>query len=54
MKAYTYIEKGHFALLEKPEPRILDPKDAIRCWYWKKLQPGSHRYEKSDIDAVED
>ena len=29
-------------------------KDAIRCWYWKKLQPGSHRYEKSDIDAVED
>ena len=29
-------------------------KDAIRCWHWKKLQPGSHRYEKSDIDAVED
>ena len=29
MKAYTYIDKGHFALLEKPEPRILDPKDAI-------------------------
>ena len=29
MKAYTYINKGRFALLEKPEPRILDPKDAI-------------------------
>ena len=29
MKAYTYIDKGHFTLLEKPEPRILDPKDAI-------------------------
>ena len=22
MKAYTYIDKGHFDLLEKPEPRI--------------------------------
>ena len=29
MKAYTYIEKGRFALLDKPEPKILDPKDAI-------------------------
>ena len=29
MKTYTYIDKGHFALLEKPEPKILDPKDAI-------------------------
>ena len=29
MKAYTYIDKGHFALMEKPEPKILDPKDAI-------------------------
>ena len=27
-------------------------KDAIRCWHWKKLQAGSHRYEKSDFDAV--
>lgn len=26
---------------------------AIRCWHWKKRQPGSHRYEASDIDAVE-
>ena len=22
MKAFTYIDKGHFDLLEKPEPRI--------------------------------
>lgn len=29
-------------------------KDAIRCWHWKKLQPGSYRYEKSDIDALKD
>ena len=27
-------------------------KDAIRCWHWKKLQSGSHRYEKSDIAAA--
>lgn len=27
-------------------------KDAIRCWRWKKLQQGSHRYEKTDLDAV--
>ena len=26
--------------------------DAIRCWHWKKLQPGSHRYERSDLEAV--
>ena len=29
MKAYTYLDKGRFAFMEKPEPRILDPKDAI-------------------------
>ena len=29
MKAYTYIEKGRFELLDKPRPQILDPKDAI-------------------------
>ncbi len=29
MKAYTYIDKGHFALMEKPEPKILEAKDAI-------------------------
>ena len=29
-------------------------KDAVRCWHWKKLQPGSYRYEKSDIDALKD
>ena len=29
MKAYTYIEKGHFELLDKPKPELLDPKDAI-------------------------
>lgn len=29
MKAYTYIEEGHFALTEKHVPHILNPKDAI-------------------------
>ena len=29
MKAYTYIEKGRFELLDKPKPEIQDPKDAI-------------------------
>ena len=29
MKAYTYIEKGRFELLEKPKPEIIDSKDAI-------------------------
>ena len=29
MKAMTYIEHGKFQLLEKPKPRILEPRDAI-------------------------
>lgn len=29
MLAYTYIEKGKFALIEKPQPQILEPDDAI-------------------------
>ena len=29
MKAYTYIEKGSFKLLDKPKPELHDPKDAI-------------------------
>ena len=29
MKAYTYIEKGHFALVETPRPVLLEPTDAI-------------------------
>ena len=29
MKAYTYIEKGRFELLDKPKPQILDSKDAL-------------------------
>lgn len=29
MKAYTYIEKGKFKLIDKPFPEIQDPKDAI-------------------------
>ena len=29
MLAYTYIEQGHFALLDKPKPVLHDPRDAI-------------------------
>lgn len=29
MKALTYIERGRFELLEKPQPEILDDQDAI-------------------------
>ena len=29
MLAYTYLEKGKFALQEKPEPVLQDPRDAI-------------------------
>ena len=29
MKALTYIEYGKFALLDKPKPEILDPRDAV-------------------------
>ena len=26
--------------------------DAIRCWHWKKIQPGAHRYETTDKDIL--
>ena len=29
MKALTYIEHGKFALMDKPKPAILDPRDAV-------------------------
>ena len=29
MKALTYIEQGKFTLMDKPKPRLLDPRDAI-------------------------
>lgn len=29
MKAYTYIEKGRFELIDKPEPTLIDPQDAV-------------------------
>ena len=29
MQAYTYIEKGKFALVEKPKPTLIEPTDAI-------------------------
>ena len=28
MQAYTYVEKGKFALLEKPKPVLLHDRDA--------------------------
>lgn len=29
MKAYTYIEKGHFALIDKPKPTLQESTDAL-------------------------
>ena len=29
MLAYTYMERGRFALLDKPKPVLRDPRDAI-------------------------
>ena len=29
MKAYTYIEKGKFALIDKPKPELQESTDAI-------------------------
>ena len=29
MLSLTYIEKGNFALVEKPKPVIEDPRDAL-------------------------
>ena len=29
MLAYTYIEQGKFALIEKPKPTLIEPTDAI-------------------------
>ena len=29
MKALTYLEHAKFALLDKPKPVILDPRDAV-------------------------
>lgn len=29
MLAYTYIEKGRFALIEKPIPQLIDPRDVL-------------------------
>lgn len=29
MKAYTYINKGEFALIDKPKPTIIEPTDSI-------------------------
>ena len=29
MKALTYIKHGKFALMDKPKPVVLDPRDAV-------------------------
>lgn len=31
MLAYTYVEQGQFAPLDKPKPVLRDPRDAIVC-----------------------
>ena len=29
MKALTYLERGRFAVTEKPKPVVTDPRDAV-------------------------
>ena len=41
MKAYTYIEKGKFALVEKPKPTLMEPTSLI-----------THRFPVSEIEEA--
>ena len=41
MKAYTYIEKGKFALVEKPKPTLIDTTPLI-----------THRFPLSEIEEA--
>ena len=49
MKAYTYIDKGRFALMEKPEPKILD---LIEQGFIDTTPLITHRYKLEDIDEA--
>ena len=49
MKAYTYIDKGRFALMEKPEPKILD---LIEQGLIDTTPLITHRYKLEDIDEA--
>jgi hypothetical protein len=44
----TYVRD----FFEANKGRSLD--DAIKCWKYKKSQPGHHRYEDSDLDVLKD
>ena len=41
MIAYTYIEKGTFALVEKPKPTLMEPTPLI-----------THRFPLSEIEEA--
>ena len=49
MKAYTYIDKGRFALMEKPEPKILD---LIEQGFIDTTPLITHRYKREDMEEV--
>ena len=44
MKAYTYIEKGHFALIDKPKPTL---QESTLCSQWH-----THIFCLSTINAA--
>ena len=65
MKAPTYIEHGKFALTDKPEPEILDPRDSIvrvtvnvetfcgECFFCQPgTMPGSMQKEPGSLEVL--
>ena len=61
MKALTYLERGKFALIDKPKPDFLDERDASDCAEILRLiEQGrldttpliTHRYRLKDIEEA--
>jgi hypothetical protein len=48
---FEYNQYTRSFFQENPE---LTRADMIRCWNHKKAQPGSHRYEDSDLEILQD
>ena len=49
MQAYTYVEKGKFALLEKPKPVLLHERDAIVKVTLASIFPGPFPVSRWDM-----
>ena len=44
MKAFTYIEKGKYALIEKQKPELQAFTDAIVCDYLPQISTNFHEF----------